>query len=189
MMTRFARAANSLLLCLALASGVGCAATMRDADRLLEPDAERALVTFLRPAGYNDPTDFSLWNDERFIGVLEPRRLIQYRATPGQHLFVGHAHNWAFVSATLEAGKHYYVLGKVYPGEWGAQVALYPVNDEFPVEEEQLSAWLRTTVRSEVVPEQRQPYQAAHQDRVRAKVLQFEEGKIDAVVLGAADGH
>jgi hypothetical protein len=113
--------------------------------------------------------------------------MIQLRAEPGQHVFVGHAHNWALVTATLEAGRHYFVVGKVYPGEWGAQVALYPINAKFPVEDEQLAEWQATLPRSEVVPEQRQPYQAAHQDRVRAKLLQFEEGKVEAEVLAAGD--
>jgi len=168
-------------------AAVGCAATMQDVERKLEPGAGYALVTFLRPEGYSDPSDFSLWDRDKLIGVLNHRRMIQVKLEPGKHLFVAHCHNWSLVAATLEAGRHYYIVGKVYPGEWGAQVALYPVNEHFVVDDAELAKWMRTLKRARLVPEQRQPYQVKNQDRVRAKVQQYDEGQIGAEEMSADD--
>jgi hypothetical protein len=52
---------------------------------------------------------------------------VQYLAKQGEQLFLARAENWSDVKADLEAGKQYFIIGKVFSGVWRARVAFDPV--------------------------------------------------------------
>ncbi len=91
-------------------------------------DSNTALVTFIRPAFVGTAIQFRMWDSEKFIGHLSSQSYIQYKTTPGKHLFLARSENWSCVEAELEGGKSYFIIGKVRMGLLKARVALDPVN-------------------------------------------------------------
>lgn len=108
----------------------GCAGSkMQKSQRMsLEPQSDKALVTFLRPAiFFADGMDIEIWDTANFVGSLSAGTYVQYLAEPGPHVFMAEAENWSYVKADLQGGKHYYILGKMFPGILVARVAIDPV--------------------------------------------------------------
>ena len=71
------------------------------------PDANHAVVTFMRPSSFGGAIQFGIWDGENFVGILSAGSSIQYLAEPGEHLFLGRAENWSYVSAKLVGVKNY----------------------------------------------------------------------------------
>ncbi len=108
----------------------GCAGSkMQNSQRMsLEPQSNKAMVTFLRPSiFFADGMDIQLWDTDKFVGSLSAGTYVQYLAEPGPHIFMAEAENWSYVKADLEGGKQYYILGKMFPGALFARVAIDPV--------------------------------------------------------------
>ena len=108
----------------------GCAGSkMQNSQRIsLEPQSNKAMVTFIRPAiFFADGMDIQIWDKDNFVGSLSAGTYVQYLADPGQHIFMAEAENWSYVKADLESGKQYYILGKMFPGVLYARVAIDPV--------------------------------------------------------------
>ena len=103
----------------------GCASVkMVNAETKAVASAGKALVTFVRqPVWMGDGIPVDLWDGEHYIGVLTPGKMVQYEATPGEHLFLGNAENWTYASGSLVAGKRYYVKANVFMGFATARVA------------------------------------------------------------------
>jgi len=123
----------------------GCGSTvMMNSSRISSPETGYALVTFLRPSAIGGAIKFSIWDSEKFVGVLTRKSYIQYQAQPGEHVFIARAENWSFVKANLEPGKKYYIIGRVVPGVWKARVALDPIGKgDAKISDEQIDKWLQ----------------------------------------------
>lgn len=83
---------------------------MRNITTQLYPDEEHAVITFLRPSGEGLSIRLAIWDDKQLVGVLNARSAVQYKATPGEHIFIGLAGTTFYLKSNLEAGKKYYVL-------------------------------------------------------------------------------
>jgi hypothetical protein len=172
---------------LAIALATGCGPNVMRQSTLKKPTAEKALVTFLRPTVFGGAIDFGLWDRDHFIGVLNPRNVIQYEATPGEHLFLARAENWSYLEATLEPGKRYYVIGKVFPGVWKARVGLSPVVKGSEITQKQIDEWVSGGTPYEVIPEQLEAYEAPRQAQVQEAIAIYENGEAKFEVLEATD--
>lgn len=79
----------------------------------LRPRPGSALVLFVRPGRYfGKAIGASLWDDDRFLGLLTNATTIAHQASPGEHRFgllSGQPAAPAFLDATLQADRIYYV--------------------------------------------------------------------------------
>lgn len=119
------------------------------------PDSNYALVSFVRPTFFGGAILFSLWDSEEFVGVLTAGSMVQYKAKPGEHIFLARGENWSYVKANLQAGRQYVIEGKVFPGAWKARVGLAPINVNEPGYLDKAQDWLKnlkpTTAKPELV--------------------------------------
>ena len=90
--------------------------------------ADTVLVTFVRP--YNllgDGITLDVWDGTHYVGPLGAATLLQYRTTPGEHVFLGDTGIWSYASGNLLAGKQYFLKANMVPGAaqviWGAAEA------------------------------------------------------------------
>lgn len=153
------------------------------------PRPDKAVVTFLRPSIFGGAIRFGLWDGDELVGVLTARSYIQYSVKPGPHIFMARAENWSYVKADLEAGKNYYILGKVFPGFWKARCALDPVKKEDSTTQQQIDKWLRELTPIEIIPGKAEAYAQPRVQQVREAVNEFKAGKVKFEVLEAGDGR
>ena len=180
-----------LKLCLILFAIVasGCASPMmKQVQKIDSLDANKAMVTFLRPTMFGGAIQFGIWDGTDFVGVLSANSYIQYLTDPGEHYFLGRAENWSCVKANLEAGKKYYIIGKVFPGIWKARVAFDPIksSDE---PQSQIDKWLRELKPTSVDESKRDSYVNPRIDQVRGQMGEFRSGKGICETMDASDGR
>lgn len=81
--------------------------------RSIRPRDGAALVLFLRPSQYaGKAVGSSIWDGDRFLGLMTNNTVLAYQATPGVHRFgllMGTPAQPAFLNATLGPGLTYYV--------------------------------------------------------------------------------
>jgi len=177
---------RSTLVLLVMVLGLsGCASSMMlKADSILSPGPNYAVVNFLRPSALGGAIKFGIWDRDNFIGILTPRNYIQYKASPGEHLFMARAENWAVIKATVAAGKTYYILAAPRMGVWKARVAMEVVKPD----DEKLQKWMDSLEPITVDPAQRDAYVSERVADVRTAVDNVESGKADFSVMNPADG-
>lgn len=107
------------------ALATGCSSIrMVDTKSTMVVPPGKALVTFVRQSVWmGDGIPVDLWDGGHYIGVLGPGKIVQYAASPGEHLFLGNAENWTYASGSLQEGKRYYVKANVFMGFATARVA------------------------------------------------------------------
>lgn len=162
---------------------------MMQTQRMTQIEDDYALVTFIRPSSFGGGVTFGIWDRENLIGVLTAKSYIQYLAKPGENVFLGRAENWSFVKANLEAGKHYYVLGKVFPGVWKARIAFDPINKDDEVTDEQIKEWMNGLDPIKVIPEKREGYVKPRLEQVRQALKEYESGAAKYMTLEADDNR
>ncbi len=169
-------------------SGCGSSLMMRvkPADAPMGSDA---LVTFFRPSVFGGAIKFGLWDNENFLGILTAGSYIQYRTHAGEHLFISQAENWSYVKADLEAGKEYYVIGKVFPGVWKARCALDPINIEDNVSQEKIDGWKNKLKPTAVIKEKVDAYKNQRLRNIKRAIEDFEAGKVKFATIKPADGR
>lgn len=96
-----------------------------------EPEAGKAMVVFIRPAGYGNGVASSLYEIEnarpRILGIMYYNERMAMQFAPGAHRFMAHGSNSTFLDADLQAGKTYYVFVRSEVGRWKASFALVPL--------------------------------------------------------------
>jgi len=171
----------------------GCASTMMtQTHTITAPPEGTALVTFFRPTMFGGAIQFGLWDSDKFIGILSAKSYVQYAAQPGEHIFMARAENWSYVKANLEAGKEYYIIGRVIMGVWKARVALSPIKKadfEKPGEKEKVAKWLQEMKPTTPLTEKVEAYVTPRRDQVRQSLDEYKAGKATYMVLDAADGR
>ena len=166
----------------------GCGShVMTRAARMDAPESGYALVSFVRPSIFGGAIRFGLWDGDEFIGVLTAKSVVQYKARPGRHLFLARAENWSFVDATLEAGKHYVIVGKVFPGVWKARVALVPAASPEETRAD-INKYVNRLNPIKAVEETKEAYAAKRRDQVRQAVEKFKAGEVKYATLPAGAG-
>lgn len=171
----------------------GCASTMMTKTGVItSPPQGKAIVTFVRPSMFGGAIQFGIWDSDKFVGILSAKSLVQYAAVPGEHIFMARAENWSYLKANLEAGKEYYVIGKVFPGVWKARAALVPVRKADlakPGELEKVATWLRELTPTTPMESKIEDYANPRLTQVREGIEEFKKGKVNFSVLEAGDGQ
>ena len=84
----------------------------KPAPSLIKPDESTAVITFIRRAVLmGDGWNFDVWDGDTYVGVLGAGNLLQYRAQPGEHVFLMMArgvHVWTYMKANVVAGREYF---------------------------------------------------------------------------------
>jgi hypothetical protein len=124
---------------------------------VIEPGADYALIHFLHPMEFldlpipyglgggpfsvvqvNTPGWYQIWDKDNLIGFLPPwDRYVQYRASPGEHVFLArsmrpNAGNWTVLKANVQAGKTYYVRVTPRWNTWKPSVSLEVLKPDYP---------------------------------------------------------
>jgi hypothetical protein len=87
----------------------GCASPWMKPTQVINPSPNYAVVNFLRPSWIVGRIDFWVWDQDDLVGVLTSNNYIQYKAVPGEHIFIVDAWNSVAIKANVVAGKSYYV--------------------------------------------------------------------------------
>jgi hypothetical protein len=171
----------------------GCASTMMTTtNRIATPPEGKALVTFFRPSMFGGAIQFGIWDGDQVVGVLSANSYIQYAAQPGEHLFLARAENWSYLKAHLEAGKEYYVIGRVFPGVWKARVALDPIKKADlakPGEKEKVEGWLKDLSPTAPMESKVEEYSSPRLDHVRQGMEEFKKGEVTYEIVDVEDGN
>lgn len=163
---------------------------MRVTPAMTAPPPDKAMVTFLRPSSFGGLIKFGIWDGTDFVGILTPGIGIQYLAEPGEHAFMARAENWSYLKANLEAGKEYYVVGRVFPGVWKARVAFDPVTREEldnPKFVQKLDTWLQRMRPCEPEPQSAAAYRDRRLGHVQRALDQSDTAA--AATLSPEDGR
>jgi hypothetical protein len=147
---------------------------------------DKALVTFVRPfIFFGEKIPVYLWDGDHLIGVLGSRGMVQYQATPGEHLFLGHAENWTYATGNLKAGKRYLIKASMYPG-FTMRAAFVSVHSG-----DALLSEAYKTFRPQVAPEeQRAKYEAQVRAETQAAMKSFRAGEVESFAeILEGDGH
>lgn len=177
----------SLILSVIILSG--CASPMmKQVQKIDLAETNKAMVTFLRPTVFGGAIQFGMWDGDQFVGILSANSYIQYLVTPGEHYFLGKAENWSCVKANLEAGKKYYIIGKVFPGIWKARIAFDPIKtgDE---PQSQVDEWMKTLKPTSIDESKKDDYVRPRINEVRNQVGEFKAGKGTCEMLELSDGR
>ena len=102
---------------------------------------------------------------------------------------MGRSENWSYVKANLEAGKNYYIIGRLIPGVWKARVALDPVNTGENISQSRIDEWLKNLDPTTVIPEKIDSYVNPRLDQVKIAIEELESGKVKYMVLEADEGR
>ncbi len=163
-----------------------CASSMMmRTEEVVKPGPDYAVVNFLRPSSYGGAIKFGVWDKENFIGILTPKNYIQYKAAPGEHIFMARAENWAVIKAKVEAGKTYYILGAPRMGVWKARVALEVVRPG----DKRIDKWMDSCTPITVDPAQREAYVRDRIDNVKQAVQNVQNGSAPFDVMNPSDGQ
>jgi hypothetical protein len=180
---------KTLMFAISIFLLTGCGSSMMTKVPAIDsPGSGHALVTIMRPSVFGGAIKFGTWDEDNFLGILTAKSYIQYEATPGKHLFMARAENWAGVEADLQAGRHYFIIARPMMGAWKARVALDPVNKS-EYNEAQINKWLRGLTPIGVIPETVDAYVKPRLDQVRSAATNFKNGSAKTMVLSREDGR
>jgi hypothetical protein len=145
-----------------------CAAprSMKPTTTELQPTAEKAVVRFLYPYG-------NIWDGETFLGHGEEFARFDYHASPGRHIFFATMWNKAFLEADLDAGKTYYIVGRLWTGPFQIRVELLAVNRGGKYWD-RVTEMEQSTKRYAPDPAAVAAYEAKHKERMRALLAEYE---------------
>ena len=129
----------SLFTCAACGPGL-----MKPTQTIKAASADKALITFVRAKSYGGGSEFIVWDSEEFVGVLVGGQYIQREVAPGEHMFIIHAQNWAYIKANLEAGKKYYVVVNTSIGFTHAVAIPVPITKETKYGQAEIDQWMAT---------------------------------------------
>jgi hypothetical protein len=104
------------------------------AQQTYAPDAENALIIFMRPSKMGGVIQSSVFDvsssENMLVGIVSARKKVAYKVGPGEHLFMVIGENADFMRASLDAGKTYYVLVAPRMGVMKARFSLKPVHKD-----------------------------------------------------------
>jgi len=174
-----------VLLVVVLAVLSGCASSlMIRSETVLVPGPDYAVVNFLRPSSLGGAIKFGLWDKDNLVGILTPKNYIQYKASPGEHIFMARAENWSIIKATVVAGKTYYILAAPRMGVWKARVSMEVIRPD----DSRLSKWMSSLEPIMMDPAQRDAYVNERVGDVRTAVQNVQAGKAEFDVMKPTDG-
>ena len=96
-------------------------------SKAMSPSSDKALLVFVRPQQLGFSANASIYDGDKFVGIIPFDHKLGYLAEPGEHLFMVVSEAADFMKANLEAGKTYYVEVTPRMGVWGARFSLRPI--------------------------------------------------------------
>jgi len=158
---------------------------MKPSSMNVEPGGDYAVINIMRPSSMASAISFGIWDRDTFVGVLLRKSIIQYKASPGEHLIMARSENWSAVRANVEAGKNYYILASPRMGAWKARVALTTLQPD----DKRVNKWMR--VRKIEIDESRLgSYIDERLDHVRSAAEKYDSGQEQVSgILNPSDGR
>lgn len=174
--------------------------------QVIEADSDYALVIFLRPWVGDDMgggVTFGLWDSEDLVGFLPSGRYVQYKANPGEHIFLTQdKRNWAVAKANLLAGRTYYVVESSHNAWWGMAINVltlwnghwwwvgHRVSLEIIKPDGKKSSDLIAALKPiDVDPAQRDTYAKDWVEAVRQAIEEVRNGRTKFSVINPEDGR
>jgi hypothetical protein len=127
--------ASTLVAALALLVS-GCAGTVKnmrelpDGSAAIVPDANKAVIVFMRPSGLGfgiQSSVFEIVNDRAtLVGIVAAKTKLAYRVDPGKRLFMAVGESADFMTAEILPNRTYHVLVTPRMGLWKARFSLDP---------------------------------------------------------------
>ncbi len=115
----------------------GCAGTIKNMQPFegdpatLVPESDKAMIVFLRPSTLGFAVQSSVFNATEdtpdLVGIVAAKAKVAYQLDPGDYLFMVIGESADFMTASVAAGKTYYVLVTPRMGAWKARFSLRPV--------------------------------------------------------------
>ncbi len=165
---------------------IGCASAYMVKTNQLEKGSDFAIVNFIRPSMFGGAIKFGVWDRDQLVGVLTPECCIQYKASPGEHLFLVRAENWGVLKANVTAGKTYTILAEPRMGLMKANVKLTIVKPG----DQRLKEWMRGVNYVQMDPAQRAGYVKGRADEALRATKNVESGSAEPDdVLRPEDGE
>jgi hypothetical protein len=180
MITRFLGVS---LVALAVGPLTGCTASseyMREAAApKLEAPSDKATVVFIRPSGYAAGIGTTIIDEKgHFLGDALAETYFVTQVDPGKQMFIAWAENTAALTATLEAGKTYYVEVSSKMGAFSARMhllALTPRSENWG----ELRTWLSESKFMQVDQRGGQAYLDERREDVMEKLADAKETLAD----------
>ena len=110
----------------------GCASVSKQAtNQFPEPKPDKALIYFYREAKMvGAMISYNIRHNEQIIGALANGTYFYYEVEPGTHTFIANTEAKSSRTLTVEAGKTYYVAGRVEMGVLAGRPALSIENEQ-----------------------------------------------------------
>lgn len=108
----FARISCGIALLFVFAlSGCSGLAEMEKVGFVEHGEPDTTLVNIVRPRVYlGDGAKIEMWDGDKFIGTISAGTMIQYKTTPGHHVFMLYVQgSWAAAKGDLKPGSTYYL--------------------------------------------------------------------------------
>jgi len=119
---------------------------MKKTDQLINPDADNAVITFIRTEGLIADEPFGIWSEAEYLGALRPHTFFQIKVKPGKHFFIGKLKKFSVLEADVAAGGKYYVeLQTDYNSSNSISIRLTPVKKAV-IDDPTLKQWLASAV-------------------------------------------
>jgi len=140
---------------------------------LIKPDETTTVVSFVRRSIFmGDGWNYDIWDGPKYVGKLGPARLLQYRASPGEHTFMvmaRGAHEWNFLKANVLPGKEYFIRANPIPFHLGAADART---------DERIEEWLSMSTDKELTDKQREKVEKKNGEEAVAALAAMESGVV-----------
>ncbi len=176
---RFTKRPLLLLGFLALTSCGVSSPLMVQTSPMPAPDLNHVLVTFIRSSIMSPTLKAELWHRDAFIGELKARSYVQYETTPGKHLFLAKSQNWSYLEATLQGGRHYVVLAKIYPGDYLARIELEAARpNDGKVTKAEIDGWLAELKGRKASPEVATQEESTRKGDALKAIKAYDDGRI-----------
>lgn len=144
------------------------------------------IITVFYPwMGTSASRRYSLWDNATFVGVQNIRTYIQHKVAPGTHFIMAYAGNWSAVKIDVEAGKQYFLVGRLYAIPMKPRIFLSPANIE---DTQRINDWLSEYTPLALDREKARNYIDRRENNVRSALENFEKGNWKYITMSAVNG-
>ena len=165
--------------------------TMREGKPTPPPGPDEAKVVVYRSSAFGGIDHFPIYEymngDGKLMGVTETDCYFEYRCPPGKHFFLTWGEGDAFIEATLDAGKTYYIQAWSKFGIISSRPGFGPVGKDSEAMKELRAAWPRLRCR-EIDPADVTYVETRDEARLQKAREAYEAGSKSAKFLRPEDG-
>jgi len=173
---------------------VGCSKTtsyMRDALPTSPPGPTEAKVVVYRDSAFGGVDHFPIYEyvseDGKLMGFTETDCYFEYRCPPGKHFFLTWGEGDAFIEATLEGGKTYYIQTWSKFGIISSRPGFGPVAKDSEAFKELQKSWPKLRCR-QLDPDDVSYVETKDESRLQKARASYEAGSKTAKFLKPEDG-